>query len=95
MPGFPVLHYLLKFAQVMPIESVMLSTLHQYILHCINAYYIDSIHTTLNHFIPLPSLLLLPSIIPSIRVFSNESVLRIRWPSVGGSASTAVLPMNI
>ena len=25
-------------------------------------------------------LLLLPSIFPSIRVFSNESVLRIRWP---------------
>ena len=27
-----------------------------------------------------PPLLLLPSIFPSIRVFSNESVLRIRWP---------------
>ena len=29
---------------------------------------------------PLSPLLLLPSIFPSIRVFSNESVLRIRWP---------------
>ena len=29
---------------------------------------------------PLSSLLLLPSIFPSIRVFSNESVIRIRWP---------------
>ena len=29
---------------------------------------------------PLRPLLLLPSIFPSIRVFSNESVLRIRWP---------------
>ena len=29
---------------------------------------------------PLSSLLLLCSIFPSIRVFSNESVLRIRWP---------------
>ena len=29
---------------------------------------------------PLLPLLLLPSIIPSIRVFSNESVLHIRWP---------------
>ena len=28
---------------------------------------------------PLSSLLLLPSIFPSIRVFSNESVLHIRW----------------
>ena len=29
---------------------------------------------------PLCPLLLLPSIFPSIRVFSNESALRIRWP---------------
>ena len=29
---------------------------------------------------PLLSFLLLPSILPSIRVFSNESVLHIRWP---------------
>ena len=33
-----------------------------------------------NHLILCPPLLLLPSIFPSIRVFSNESVLRIRWP---------------
>ena len=33
-----------------------------------------------NHLILCCSLLLLPSIFPSIRVFSNESVLRIRWP---------------
>ena len=39
--------------------------------------------------------LLLPSIFPSIRVFSSESVLRIRWPSIGVPASTSVLPMNI
>ena len=30
---------------------------------------------------PLSSLLLLPSIVPSIRVFSNESALHIRWPN--------------
>ena len=29
---------------------------------------------------PLSSLILLPSIFPSIRVFSNESALHIRWP---------------
>ena len=29
---------------------------------------------------PMSSLLLLPSIFPSIRIFSNESVLHIRWP---------------
>ena len=33
-----------------------------------------------NHLILCYSLLLPPSIFPSIRVFSNESVLRIRWP---------------
>ena len=33
-----------------------------------------------NHLIFRHPLLLLPSIFPSIRVFSNESALRIRWP---------------
>ena len=33
-----------------------------------------------NHLILCHPLLLLPSIFPSIRAFSNESVLRIRWP---------------
>ena len=32
------------------------------------------------HLIPCGPLLLPPSIFPSIRVFSNESALRIRWP---------------
>ena len=34
-----------------------------------------------NHLIFCRPLLLLPSICPSIRVFSNESPLRIRWPN--------------
>ena len=38
--------------------------------------------------------LLLPSIFPSIRVFSNESDLRIKFQSPGASASASVLPMN-
>ena len=33
-----------------------------------------------NHLILCHPLLLLPSILPSIRIFSNESVLLIRWP---------------
>ena len=33
-----------------------------------------------NHLLLYHPLLLLPSIFPSIRVFSNESVLHIRWP---------------
>ena len=43
---------------------------------------------------PLSPLLLLPSIFPSIRVFSNVPVLRIRWPSIGTSAPASVIPMN-
>ena len=33
-----------------------------------------------NHFIFCCPILLLPSVFPSIRVFSNESALHIRWP---------------
>ena len=39
--------------------------------------------------------LLLPSVFHSIRVFSNELALRIRWQHIGASASASVLPMNI
>ena len=48
-----------------------------------------------NHLILCPPLLLLSSIFPSIRVFSNESVLHIKWPTIGVSALASVLPMNI
>ena len=39
--------------------------------------------------------LLLPSIFPSIRVFSNESVLHISGQSIGVSVLASVLPMTI
>ena len=38
---------------------------------------------------------LLLSIFPSIRVFSDESVLCIRWQRIAASATATVLPMNI
>ena len=48
-----------------------------------------------NHLI-LCHLLLLPrSIFSSIRVFSKESVLHIRWPKYWSFSFTSVLPMNI
>ena len=47
-----------------------------------------------NHVILHRPLLLLPSIFTSIRIFSNESALLIRWPSIRVSASTSVLPMK-
>ena len=48
-----------------------------------------------NHLILFRPLLFPPSVFPNIRVFSNESVLRlsIRWPEF--SASASVLPINI
>ena len=58
MPGVPVHHQLLEFAQTHSIESVMPS----------------------NHLILCRPLLILPSIFPSIRVFSKDPVLRISWP---------------
>ena len=47
-----------------------------------------------NHLILCHALLLQFSIFPSIKVFSNESILCIRWPKIGVSSSTSVLPMN-
>ena len=46
-----------------------------------------------NHFMFCHSLLLSPSIFPSIRVFSNESVLGIRWPKYW-SFSFNISPSN-
>ena len=46
-----------------------------------------------NHLILCRPLLFLPSIFPSIRVFSNESVLRIRWPKYC-SFSFRISPSN-
>ena len=74
MPGFPVLHYLLEFAQT-----------H---VHWVS----DAIQPS--HLSPHP-LLLLPSVFTCIRVFSSESAVSIRWPSMGASASASVLPINI
>ena len=47
-----------------------------------------------NYLLLFHPLLFLPSLFPSIRVFSNESVLHIRWLSIGVSASASVLPVN-
>ena len=73
MPGFPVLHHLLDFAQT-----------H---VHWVGAA-IQPSH-------PLSRSSLLPSIFPSISVFSNELALCIRWPKYWTSASAPVLPVNI
>ena len=46
-----------------------------------------------NHLILCRPLLLLPSIFPSIKIFSNESVLHIRWPNYW-SFSFSISPSN-
>ena len=57
-----------------PVHHQLLSKLKLLKLNSIKSV-MPSTHLVLCHL-----LLLLPSILPSIRVFSNESVLRIRWP---------------
>ena len=46
-----------------------------------------------NHLILCLSLLLLPPVFPSIRIFSSESVLHIRWPKYW-SFSFSISPFN-
>ena len=46
-----------------------------------------------NHLILCSPLLLLPSIFPSIKVFSNESILHIRWPNYW-NFSFSISPSN-
>ena len=48
-----------------------------------------------NHFIFCLPLLLLPSIFPNIRVFSNELGHCIRWPTYWASAPVSDFPINI
>ena len=74
------------------------TTAHQASLSIINSWSLPkliSIESVMpsNHLILCHTLLLLPSILPSIRVFSKESVLHIRWPKYW-SFSFSVSPSN-
>ena len=66
MPGLPVHHQLPEFTQT-----------H---VHRVSDAIQPSHLLSSSHFIFCRPLLLLPPIPPSIRVFSNESTLRMRWP---------------
>ena len=66
----------------------------QYLLSLFKLMSIESVMPS-NHLILCRSLFLLPSIFSSIRVFSNETTLHIRWPKTVASALASVLPMNI
>ena len=96
LPGDPepdlanFLWMLSQFSSVQPLSCVRLfatpwTTAHQASLSITNSQNLlklNSIESVMpsNHLVLCHPLLLLPSIFPSIRVFSNESVLRIRWP---------------
>ena len=55
---------------------------------------VHTVSDVIQPFILYCPLLLLPSIIPSIMVFSNELALASSGQSIGASASASVLPMN-
>ena len=58
----------------------------------LNLRFIESVMPS-NHLVLCRPLLLLPSIFPSIRVFSNESAVRIRWTKYW-SFSFSISPSN-
>ena len=47
-----------------------------------------------NHLILYQPLILLPSVFPSIRLFSSESVLHIRWPKYWSFSFFSISPSN-
>ena len=80
----------IKFSSVQSLSRVQLfvtpwTVAHQASLSINNSWsllklmFIESVMSS-NHFILYCPLLLLPLIFPTIRVFSNESVLCMRWP---------------
>src|SRR5574337_513211 len=92
-----------QFSSVQSLSHVRLfatpwTTAHQASLSIINSrsllklMSIESVMPS-NHLTLCHPLLLLPSIFPSIRVFSNESVLHIRWPKYW-SFSFSINPSN-
>ena len=67
---------------------------HHQLLELAQTHVIQSVMPA-NHFIHCCSLLLLPSIFPSISVFSNESFLPVGWPKNWSFSFSISLPMNI
>ena len=102
--AFFFLFLMVEFSSVQLLTHVWLFaapwiTAHQASLSITNSWSLPklmSIESVMpsSHLILCRSLLLLPSIFPSIRVFSNESVLRIRWPKYW-SFSFSISPSNV
>ena len=66
---------------------------HHQLLEFTQTHVIESVMPS-NHLILCCPLLLLLSIFPSIRVFTNESLFTSGGQSIGASASVSVLPVN-
>ena len=92
------------FSSVQSLSHVRLfvspwTTAHQVSLSITNSHsllelmFIESVMPS-NYLILCRPLLLPPSIFPRIRVFSNESAFRIRWPKYW-RFSFSIIPMNI
>ena len=89
-PYMMLLYIRLLFSSVQSLSRVQLfetpwTATHQSSLSITNSWSLLKLMSTesvmpSNHLILCHTLLLLPSIFPSIRVFSNESVLCISWP---------------
>ena len=103
IPLFNTYLGILQFGSVQSLSRVQLfatpwTAAHQASLSITNSWSwlkLTSIESVMpsNHLILCHPLLLLPSIFPSIRVFSNESALRIRWPKYW-SFSFNISPSN-
>ena len=101
--SFPITDYYIQFSSVQSLSRVWLFAIpwmvaRQASLSITNScslLTLMSIELVMpsNHLILYRPLLLLPSIFPSIRVFSNESVLHIRWPKYW-SFSFNISPSN-
>ena len=94
----PCVHLLLFSDSVMSDSVVLWTAARQASLSCtisqslLKLMSIESVMPS-NHLILYHPLLLLPSIFPSIRVFSDESALHIRWPKYW-SFSFSISPSN-
>ena len=92
-PGFPVHHQLRNVQLCNPMYCSTLGfPVHHQLPQLTKFTSIQSVMPS-NHLILCRSLLLLPSVFPSIRIFSIESVLHIRWPKYW-SFSFSVSPSN-
>ena len=66
---------------------------HQLLEFLLKPMSIESVMPS-SHLILCRPLLLLPPILPSIRVFSNESALHMKWLKYWSFSSASVLPVN-